>query len=110
VSRQLQRWSDEDHRELFGLKFHGEWYIIAQLKLRSTSPGYTCCDDIGTVTRSTVPYSAQIDSGSERGTRWYMWYSSVIRQFPKHVRDIRVFISMQNSTLYDGIKGVLNGV
>jgi hypothetical protein len=68
------------------------------------------CDDIGTVTRSTVPYSAQIDSGSERGMRWYMWYSSVIGQFLKHVRDIRVFISMQNSTLYDGIKGVSNGV
>jgi hypothetical protein len=53
------------------------------------------CDDIGTVTRRTVPYNAQIDSGSERGIRWYMWYSSVIGQFPKHVRDIRVFISMR---------------
>ena len=42
--------------------------------------------------------------------RWYMWYSSVIGQFPKHVRDIRVFIPMQNSTIYDGIKGVSNGV
>ena len=62
------------------------------------------------MTRGTVPYSAQIDSGSERGMRWYMWYSSVIGQFPKHVRDIRVFISMQNSTLYDGIKGGLKGV
>jgi hypothetical protein len=28
----------------------------------------------------------------------------------KHVRDIRVFISMQNSTLYDDIKGVSNGL
>jgi hypothetical protein len=82
---------------------HGEFGKIFRqfrIKQEQTVPyspwsNLTECDDIGTVTRSTVPYSAQIDSGSERGTRWYMWYSSVIRRFPKHVHDIQVFISMQ---------------
>ena len=32
------------------------------------------CDDISTVMKSTVLYSAQIDSGSERGVHRYEWY------------------------------------
>jgi hypothetical protein len=35
------------------------------------------CDDISTVIKSTVSYSAQIDAGSERRMCWYRRYSDV---------------------------------